>query len=45
MTQTSKRVWKTVAITLGVVVVLSLCVYGFFYGIGKLFFLARMKRR
>ena len=38
MTQTSKRVWKTVAITLGVVVVLSLCVYGFFYGIGKLFF-------
>ena len=37
MTQTSKRVWKTVAITLGVVVVLSLCVYGFFYGIGKLF--------
>ena len=38
MTQTSKRVWKTVAITLGVVVVLSLCVYGFFYGISKLFF-------
>lgn len=38
MTHTKKRVLKEVAITLGVMVVLSLCVYGFFYGIGKLFF-------
>ena len=38
MTQTNKRVWKILAITLCVVVVLSLCVYGFFYGLGKIFF-------
>lgn len=38
MTQTNTRVVKIIAVTLLAAIVLSLCVYGFFYGVGKIFF-------
>ena len=44
MTQTNKRVVKIVAVTLLAAVVLSLCVYGFFYGVGKIFFSTHEKK-
>lgn len=43
MTKTSKRVLKIIAITLGVAVGISLCIYGFFYGLGKLVFSTQEK--
>ena len=38
MTETKKRVLKGIAIAILVVLLLGLCVYGFFYGMAKYFF-------